>query len=414
MPRPFEGIRVLDFTRVISGPFATQLLASLGADVIKFEKPGSGDESRHFCCHPDLLARGMGSGFLSVNAGKRSVALDLKNSDNRKLVRAMARSSDVVVENFRPGVMNRLGLGYDDLKAIKPDIVYCAISGFGQSGPAAGSAGYDGAVQAISGMMSITGHPQSGPTRVGAPVVDMCSGYVAALAIASTLFRRACTGLGQFIDVSMLDVSLSTMRSAIAWWQAGGDPVLNGNQAWTRIPTSDSFDASDGQFMLVVNNDEQMRTLLKVVDREDLLEDPRFSSWPSLLKNGPALREILQKRFATDTARNWERRLTEAGLAVARIGTIPEAMEHPQLPYRNLLLPMDSVSGVDGPVTLLNAPFVCSEDGPGVDLPPPRLGEHTEAVLAEFGLSPVPDCQCRGHEEPKPVPAVTKPNERNG
>ncbi|WP_316978270.1 CaiB/BaiF CoA transferase family protein [Shumkonia mesophila] len=406
MSRPFKGIRILDFTRVISGPFATQLLATLGADVIKIEKPGTGDEARHFCCNPDLLAHGMASGFLSVNAGKRSVTLNLKSAEVRDLVRTMARSADVVVENFRPGVMDRLGLGYDDLKAVKPDIVYCAISGFGQTGPASGVAGYDGAVQALSGMMSITGHPQCGPTRVGAPVIDMCSGYVAALAIASALFRRACTGQGQFIDVAMLDVNLSTMRSAIAWWQAGGDPVLRGNQAWTRIPTSDSFHASDGQFMLTVNNDEQLRILLRTVQREDALDDPRFKDWPSRIENGLALRAILEERFATDTAHNWEQRLTDAGLAVAGIRTLPEAMEHPQLPYRNLLLKMDGAKGVDGPITLLNTPFMCMEDGPAIDRPPPGLGEHTAEVLAEFGVSATENPLSRHESKKKPARAV--------
>lgn len=405
MPQPFEGIRVLDFTRVISGPFATQLLALLGADVIKFEKPGSGDESRHFCCNPDLLAQGMGSGFLSVNGGKRSVALDLKNPDNRKVVLKMVGTADVVVENFRPGVMGRLGFGYDDLKAIKSDIVFCSISGYGQKGPAAKLAGYDGAVQALSGLMSITGHPQCGPTRVGVPVVDMCSGYVGALAIASALFRRACTGQGQFIDVSMFDVSLSTMRSAVAWWQAGGESTLRGNQAWTRIPTSDTFHASDGLFMVVANNDQQLRILLNILDRENILEDPRFKDWPSRVENGLALRAILEERFATDTADNWERRLGDAGLAVATIRTIPEAMEHPQLPHRDFLLKMDGAKGIDGPITLFNAPFMCTEDGPGMDRPPPSLGEHTAEVLAEFGDG---EGGSEGVKENPPPPAQQK------
>ena len=387
MPRPFEGVRILDFTQVISGPFATQLLASLGADVIKIERPGTGDESRHFCCNRELLEKGMGSGFQSVNAGKRSVALDLKDKKNQAIVRKMTQAADVVVENFRPGVMARLGLAYEDLKAIKPDIIFCSVSGYGQSGPSAGYAGYDGAVQALSGLMSVTGHPECGPTRVGVPIIDMCSGYVAAFAIASALFRRAGTGSGQFIDVSMFDVSLSTMRSAIAWWQAGGDPVLRGNQAWTRIPTSDTFQASDGQFMLVVNNERQFRILLSVVDREDILEDARFTDWPSRIKNGIALRTLLEERFATDTAKGWEERLTNAGLAVAIIKTIPDAMQHPQLSYRSLISEkgMSAKSGSE-PISFLNAPFMCTEGGPSLDRPPPELGMHTEELLKEFGL----------------------------
>ena len=388
MSKPFEGIRILDFSQVVSGPFATNLLALMGADVIKFERPPGGDESRTFCVSSELLDRGMGSAFLAINAGKRSMSLDLKRPESIAIVRRLAEGADVMVENYRPGVMARLGLGYEDIKRIKPDIIYCSISGYGQEGPDRDAPAYDGAVQAACGVMSVTGYPEHNPVRVGFPFCDAATGQSAALAIASALYRKLATGAGQYIDIAMLDASLAMMTQVVAFTSVTGYvPGRIGNLAWSRRPTSDMFRAQDESLSLVVNSEAHYQLLFKTLGREDVLSDPRFATWALRTENVDALRTIIESALMSDKAVVWEERLRRAGIAAARVKTIGDALASPQLKHRNLLLTVPGPSGLDRPVTVMNAPFKCNEDGPGTDRPAPNVGQHNEEILKSLGYS---------------------------
>ncbi len=386
MSRPFEGIRILDFSQVVSGPFATNLLTLMGADVIKFERPPGGDESRTFCASKELLALGMGSAFLALNAGKRSVAVDLKQPEVIALILRLIETADVIIENYRPGVMARLGLGYEAVKRVKPDIIYCSISGYGQEGPERDAPAYDGAVQAAAGVMSITGYPEHHPVRVGFPFADASTGSAAALAISGALYRKLSTGKGQYIDIAMVDATLSMMTQIVAFTSvAGVVPGRIGNQAWSRRPTSDMFRARDEYLSLVVNSEAHFQTLFKTLGREDVLSDPRFADWDARSAHVQALREAIEGALSSDTAEVWVARLKTAGVAAARVKDIGQALASPQMKHRNLLLTVPGPKGLDRPVTVMNAPFLCNEDGPGTDRPAPTVGEHTEAVLREAG-----------------------------
>lgn len=388
MSKPFEKVRILDFSQVISGPLATNLLALMGADVIKFERPPAGDESRTFCASKELLAMGMGSAYLALNAGKRSTSLDMKKPEVIEAIRRLIPSADVVVENYRPGVMARLGLGYDAVKAIKPDIIYCSISGYGQEGPERDSPAYDGAVQAACGIMSINGYAENAPVRVGFPFSDSVTGGAAALAIAGALYRKLATGKGQYIDIAMVDASLAMMTQIVAFTSvAGVVPGRIGNLAWSRRPTSDMFRAKDEYLSMVVNSEPHYATLFKTLGREDVLADPRFADWDARTRNVADLRAIIEAALGTDTAAVWEQRLKRAGVAAARVKDIGQALSSPQMQHRNLLLTVPGPKGLDRPVTVMNAPFLCNEDGPGTDRPAPNVGEHNDQVLAEAGYS---------------------------
>ena len=388
MPKPFEGIRILDFSQVVSGPYGTEQLALLGADVIKFERPPRGDEARTFCVSKDLLDRGLGSSFLSLNAGKRSMSLDLKKPESIEIIRKLIPTADVVVENFRPGVMARLGLGYEDVRGIKSDIVYCSITGYGQSGPDAGAPAYDGAIQAASGVMSITGHPDGGPLRVGFPFSDAATGLASALAISGALYRRLVTGKGQYIDMAMVDASLSMMAQVVGFWLIGGTvPGRLGNMAWSRRPTSDMFKTKDGYIMLVVNTEPQFLTFTRAIGLPDLHADPRFVDWPSRTANIAALRQEIEKALAVRGSVEWELHLKAAGVAASMVKNIAEVLESEQMKCRDFVLTLDGTVGIDGPIRVLNAPYSCDEDSPGTDSPPPGIGQHNEEILRECGLS---------------------------
>ena len=388
MPKPFEGVRVLDFSQVVSGPYGTEQLALLGADVIKFERPPIGDEARTFCTSKDLLARGLGSSFLSLNAGKRSMSLDLKKPAAIELVKRLIPTAQVIVENFRPGAMARMGLGYDEVLKIRPDIVYCSITGYGQQGPDANAPAYDGAVQAASGVMSVTGESDGRPLRVGFPFSDVAAGAATALAIAASLYRRLATGKGQYIDLAMVDATLSMMSPIVGYWLiAGTVPGRLGNMAWSRRPTSDMFKTRDGYLMFVVNTEPHFLKFCDAIGRPDLPADPRFTDWPGRSANAVALRAEIEKALAVRGSAEWEKHLRAAGVTVSQVKTVAEALESEQMLHRNLLLTLYGTAGIDGPVRVLNAAYSCNEDGPGTDRPPPGIGEHNGEILRELGLT---------------------------
>ena len=381
MTQPFEGIRILDFTQVFAGPFATYQLALLGADVIKVEKPG-GEDVRHGNSVTGPKGEPTSPMFAAANGNKRGICLDLKQPEAVAAIKKLAETADVVVENFRPGVMDRLGIGWDVLRQINPRLIYACVSGFGREGPDARTPAYDGKIQAISGIMSITGHPEMGPTRAGFAVADAMAGMTAAFGIASALMQRTMTGKGQLVDVSMLDSSLSFMGPTVADWTLGGfRPVQYGNMAVSRKPTADLFMAKDGHFLLACNNDGQWDVLCGVIGRPDLLTDPRFADWDLRDANKTELQAILNEAFAGATAAEWDERLNKAGCPSSKIWSIPEVVEHPQHAWRPS--GMQEVAGVK----LMGTGFSFQDGGPALDRWAPAPGEHTEEVMREAGLS---------------------------
>ena len=384
MTKPFEGIRILDFTQVFAGPFGTYQLALLGADVIKVERKG-GENMRFSPGSKEWAERAMAPTWCAVNANKRNIELDLKDPKAIEIVKRLAAKADVVAENFRPGVMDRLGIGYEALSQINPRLIYCAVSGFGQDGPWKDTPSYDGRIQATSGIMSITGHEESVPTRAGFAVCDALSGMTSAFAIASAIHQRTQTGKGQLIDVAMLDATLTFLSPTVCEYTiAGVKQGRFGNQAVSRIPTANLFKVKGGHILLAVNNEGQFRNLLKCIGREDILNDPRFVDWPTRIDNEPALREIIEDAFAEADAETWEVRLAEAGAPASRINSLADAVNHPQLAHRDVI---QEVDGHYGPMTLIGSGFKLAHGGGSVDRAPAELGEHAEEILEEANYS---------------------------
>jgi crotonobetainyl-CoA:carnitine CoA-transferase CaiB-like acyl-CoA transferase len=382
MSKPFAGIRILDFTRYLAGPYGTYQLALLGADVIKIESH-EGDETRGQLADKTWAERKMAPSFLAVNGNKRSLTLDLRKPEAIDIVKRLVVGTDVVWENFRGGVMDRLGLGYEVLSAINPRLIYCAVSGFGRTGPEAKTAAFDGKLQAMSGIMSITGEPASGPTRAGFAICDTIGGVTAAFAVASALYQRTHTGRGQLVDVAMLDAALAFIPGPVSEWTvAGVEQKQIGNGSVSRKPTAARFRARDGYLVLAVLTEKQFAGLMKALGRPDALNDPRFKDWPSRTANEPALREIIESVLATDDPKTWEERLTAADVPCGSIWTIHEIVEHPQLEHRDVLQTIDSRYG---PIRLVGAGFRLEHGSPGIDREPPLIGEHTDEILKEAG-----------------------------
>jgi crotonobetainyl-CoA:carnitine CoA-transferase CaiB-like acyl-CoA transferase len=384
MSKPFSGTRILDFTQVFAGPFASYQLSLLGADVIKVERPG-GEDMRRSAPNASWTDGTMSPAWIAVNANKRNIALDLKNPKAIEIVKRLVLNADVVMENFRPGVMDRLGIGYKVLSEINPGVIYCAVSGFGQSGPEKNTPSYDGKIQAISGIMSITGHEALGPVRAGFAVCDALSGMTAAFAVSSALFQRTHTGRGQFIDVAMLDSTLTFLSPGVCdYTLAGHNQGQFGNQAISRKPTANLFKVKDGHILLAVNSEGQFANLCKAIDRSELLDDPRFADWPARSENEAALREIIETAFAEADAETWEARLAAAGAPAGRINSIADAVQHPQLEHREVL---QKTEGPNGPMTIVGSGFKLAHGGGTVERGPAVVGEHSEEILREAGYA---------------------------
>jgi crotonobetainyl-CoA:carnitine CoA-transferase CaiB-like acyl-CoA transferase len=382
MTKPFAGVRILDFTRYVAGPFGTYQLALLGADVVKIE-PKAGDDMRHSQLSKEWAAKGLGPSFMGINANKRSLTLDLQKPQAVEIVKRLVKDADVVWENFRPGIMERFGLGYEVLKQINPRLIYCAVSGFGQNGPERGTAAFDGKLQAMSGIMSITGHEDKGPTRAGFALCDTIGAMTAAFAVASALYQRTATGEGQFVDVAMLDAALSFISGQVAEYTITGHIHRQfGNLSSTGKVTGNRFKAGEGELMLAVMTERQFANLMKGLGREDALADPRFADWPSRSKHEPALRAIIEDALASDSAKDWEQRLTAVDVPCAGIWAISEIVHHPQLAHRDVL---QTVKSDEGELTLVGSGFRLAHGTGGIDRPPPRIGEHNAEILAEAG-----------------------------
>ena len=384
MTKPFAGVRILDFTRYLAGPYGTYQLALLGADVVKIESH-EGDESRHLLVSKEWADRKMASSFLAVNANKRSITLDLRKPAAIEIVKRLVRTADVVWENFRPGVMDRLGLGYETLAALNPRLIYCAVSGFGHTGPEKTTAAFDGKLQAMSGIMSITGDPAGGPMRAGFAICDTIGGMTAALAVASALYQRTHTGRGQFVDVAMLDAALAFIPGPVTEYTVAGiEQKQIGNGSVSRKPTAHRFRAGSGYIVLAVLTEKQFASLMRTIGRPDALEDPRFKDWRARTDNADALREVIEAALAADEPKSWEARLTAADVPCSTVWKIDEITRHPQLDHRDVLQTVDTRYG---PMRLVGAGFRLAHGSPGIDRQPATLGEHTDEILREAGYT---------------------------
>jgi CoA:oxalate CoA-transferase len=388
MARLLEGVRVLDLTNVLAGPFCGYQLAQLGADVIKVEVPGAGDLARQLGADPELNGRCMGASFLAQNAGKRSITLNLKHPGGKAAFERLVASADVLVENFRPGVMERLGLGCAALRQLKADLVYCAISGFGQDGPLAGNPAYDQIIQGLSGVMSVTGSPHTAPLRVGYPVCDTMGGITAAFAIAAALFRRERTGEGECIDVSMLEATLVAMGWAVSnWLIAGVRPTPMGNENMSAAP-SGAFRTGRGLLNIAANQQQQFETLCRLVGREELIADSRFAARDDRKLNRYELKTELEHALARKSAAEWAPELNAAGVPAGEILSVPEILEHPQVRGRRLIKRFPDVPDIEREVAVVRAGFRLAHGDPEPKSPPPALGADTEVILAEIGYRP--------------------------
>lgn len=382
MNPPFHGVRILDFTHFLAGPFGTFQFALYGADIVKIEPPG-GDDTRTTTVDRTLAEQKMAPAFMAVNSNKRSIVLDLGKSEAVEVVKRLVRDADVVWENFRPGVMTRLGLGYETLSAINPRLVYCALSGFGQAGPERDTAAFDGKIQAMSGIMSITGDPAGGPMRTGFAACDLIGGMTSAFAVSTALFQRTHTGKGQYVDVSLLDSTLNFLGTQLCeYTMTGIRQGQFGNLSVSRKVTAHRFQAGDGYLVLAVLTEKGFVNLMRALGREDALADPRFRDWFSRTEHEAALREVIEGAMTSGTAEEWGERLTAADVPCATVRSLSEIVEHPQLAHRQVLTEVDTPFG---PTRVPGPPFLMKDGGGEVRACAPRLGQHTEAILREAG-----------------------------
>ena len=383
--RALEGIRVLDLTNVLSGPFATLHLSLLGAEVIKIENPEGGDLARKLGNVPKLNKELMGTSFLAQNANKKSITLNLKKPEAREIFLKLTAGADAVVENFRPGVMTRLGIGWDAMRAVNPRLVYCAISGFGQDGPDAGKPAYDQIIQGLSGTMAVNGDERLNPLRCGFPVCDTVGGLTAAFAIMTALFHRERTGEGQMIDVALLDAVMPLMGWVSANLLIGGQqPVLMGNDNFTAAP-SGVFRTGDGTINIAANKQEQWEAVCDALGVPELKTDPRFRERDTRKKNRKELTPLLEAKLAGKTTKEWVVILNAVDVPSGEILSLDVALHQPQVVHRGTLTTVDA-PGI-GPLPLFNLPALFGSTPAMVETAPPRLGEHTAGILGKLGYS---------------------------
>ena len=377
-----SSIRVLDLTNVLAGPFCCHQLAHMGAEIIKVEAVGRGDLARQLGADKQLNDAQMGISFLAQNAGKKSLTLDLKSDKGKEVFSKLVRTADVVVENFRPGVMARLGLAYDELKQLRPELIYCAISGFGQTGPLSPRPAYDQIIQGLSGVMSITGKPEDDPLRVGFPLADTIGGLTAAMAISAALNKRP---RGQMVDVSMLDSVLTTMGWVVSNYLIGGViPAQQGNENITSAP-SGTFQTSYGLINIAANEERQWLALVAHLNCPHLAKDSRFVTRDSRKIHRYELIAELEPYLKNKSALEWEVELTAIGVPAGVVMTVPEILAHPHIAHRGLLAEFENVQGLEQSISVMRTGFQSNGQPATVDTPPPVIGEHNNEILRELG-----------------------------
>jgi crotonobetainyl-CoA:carnitine CoA-transferase CaiB-like acyl-CoA transferase len=388
-----SNIKVLDLSRVLAGPWASQILADLGADVIKVERPGRGDDTRSW--GPPFLKDQAGADtadgayFIATNRGKRSITVDLQTPEGQDLIKTLCRDADVVLENYKVGTLARLGLDYAALSAINPRLVYCSVTGFGQTGPRAAEPAYDFLIQAMGGLMSVTGErddkPGGGPQKVGIPIVDLSTGVYAALGIVAALLRRTQTGQGEYVDVAMLDVQVGLLANQAMNFLLGNRVPRRTGTAHPNIQPQRTFSCADGDIVIVVGNDAQFVTLCEVIGQPALARDARYATNGKRVQNQASLDPVLDAAFASQPRAHWLGKLKEAGVPAGPINTVPEVFDDPQVVHRGMLRRLPHPAA--GSVPQVMNPLRFGSASLRVDRAPPLLGEHTLEVLGDLGLS---------------------------
>jgi formyl-CoA transferase/CoA:oxalate CoA-transferase len=380
VPGPLNGITVLDFTRVLSGPYCTMILADLGARVIKIEHPVRGDDTRHW--GPPFIGK-ESAYFLSINRNKESLTLDFKQPEGQKILAALLERTDVVVENFRPGTLDPIGLDATTLRARYPRVVYCSISGYGHTGPRREEAGYDAVIQAEGGLMSITGDADGPSYRLGVAISDIVAGMFAAHGVLAALLAREKTGEGQVVDIGMLDGAAALLTyQAGSYFATGETPKRLGNRHPTIVPY-EVFDASDGAVVIAVGNDALWKTFCNVAGLHDVVADDRFVNNSARLQNYDALKTILKRVFASRTRDEWLQMLREAGVPCGSVRDVAEVLTDPQVKARAMVAELHH--STVGPINVIGSPIKLSATPPSIRTPPPTLGQHRESILSELG-----------------------------
>ena len=389
---PLKDIRVLDLSRIMAGPWAGQILADLGADVIKVERPGKGDDTRSW--GPPFLKDTDGNEtpdagyYLAVNRGKRSIEVELDTEEGQETIRRLAARSDIVLENFKFGTLERYGLDYASLTRVKPDIIYCSITGFGQTGPRRAEPAYDFLIQAMGGLMSVTGEPDGapggGPQKVGIPIADIMTGMYAVIAVLAALSNRKQTGKGEYVDIAMLDVQASFLANqAMNYLVSGRPPRRNGN-AHPNIQPQDVYPVKDGHVVLVVGNDLQFARLADLLGRPELASDPRFATNAERVRNVKELRPLLSELLGNHPMKDFLEACAKHGVPSGPINTIPMLFEDNQFLARKMMVTQSHPTA--GTVRTIASPMKFTKNTLSFDRPPPLLGEHTAELSAEFGL----------------------------
>jgi len=380
-----EHLRVLDVSRALAGPYCAMMLGDFGADVIKVELPDRGDESRSwgppFVGKPYQSYPGESAYFMAINRNKRSITVNLKSPEGQEIIRRLAAESDVLVENYRTGTLEKMGLGYEDLRLLNPRLIYCSISGYGRNGPYADRPGYDFTIQAEGGIMGMTGPEDGAPYRVGISIIDLTTGIFACTAIWAALYTRELTGEGQLIDISLLDTSVALLANVACNYLVGGvEPLRMGNAHFTIAPY-EVFRARDRWFTLGAANPRQWEMVCEVIGKPELKNDPRFVTNKDRVANRAALAKILNEAFAQKDASEWLAKLQEADIPSGPINTIPDVFNHPQATVRNFKVEIEHPTA--GMINLPGFPYKMSQTPAKIHRPPPLLGEHTEEVLIE-------------------------------
>src|SRR5215469_15264947 len=390
MTRPFEGINIIDITHVLAGPFAAYQLAVLGAEVIKVEHPNEPDQSRETGTDRALNRRNMGTSFLTQGSNKKSITLDLKTEAGREVLKKLVTRADVLVENYRPGAFEALGLGYEALLKINPRLIYCSISAFGQDGVRREQTAYDHVIQASSGIMAATGTEEVNPIKIGVPAVDYATGTMGAFALASALFQRERTGKGQHIDLAMLGVAMMMQASLLTgYFRNGTEPKPHGNKQ--PFATNSAYEAKEGMVMIGASNIRQQARFWRAVERADMIKTDNGARLDDREREAAVIADIIK----TKTADEWETYFQARHVPAARVRTMPEAIADPHFVGRGVFHHFDEVPGIDGPLGVPLAAFKFAHGGPSIEHPPHEMGQDTDAVLGELGYSAAEIAQLR-------------------